>query len=135
MTKTAKTTSWVFQIIAVIIMGQTLFFKFTGHEATLAIFEEINMPHGHIIIGVLELAACILLLMPQSIVYGATLGAGIMTGAILGHITELGWEGERGQLGIMAIVTFIACNVVLFIRRNDIPLIKGILSESHLPKE
>ncbi|MCH6258770.1 DoxX family protein [Puniceicoccaceae bacterium K14] len=135
MTKAAKTTSWVFQIIAVIIMGQTLAFKFSGHPTTLAIFEEINMPYGHIIIGVLELAACILLLMPQSIVYGATLGAGLMTGAIIGHITELGWEGERGQLGLLAIATLVSCNIVLFIRRKDIPLIKGILSESNLPKD
>lgn len=116
-------------------MGQTLYFKFTADPTTLAIFEEINMPHGHIVIGMLELTACILLLMPQSIVYGATLGAGIMTGAILGHVTEIGWEGQRGELGMLAVVTFVSCNIVLFIRRRDIPLIKGIISESQLPKK
>lgn len=92
------------------------------------------MPYGHLIIGSLELIACILLLLPQSVVYGAILGSGLMTGALIGHITKLGWEGERGKLGLLAVLTLFCCLSVLILRRRQIPIIKGIISEGELTK-
>ena len=122
--------SWVAQLIAVVIMGQTLFFKFTGHPETIAIFEEkLNMPGGQYVIGIAELIACILLLIPTSVAYGALLGAGLMTGAIIGHITHIGWEGNHLTLGIMAIITLVSCISVLIIRRKELPFIKSALKE------
>ncbi len=136
MNNSSKAISWIAQIIAAVIMGQTLFYKFTGHPQTLEIFqEELNMPNGHYIIGALELLACILLILPQSVVYGAILGAGLMTGAIIAHITKLGWEGERGALGLYAVLTLTSCLVVLIVRRRQIPIVKGIISEGELTKQ
>ena len=81
-------------------MGQTLYFKFSGHPESVQLFTELGMePEGRIIIGTLELMACVLLLIPSSVTFGAILGSALMTGAIIGHFTVLGWEGERFQLG------------------------------------
>ena len=134
MNKTAYTVSWVAQIIAVLIMGQSLYFKFTAHPESVAIFTDINMePNGRILIGVIELVACLMLLRPASAHYGAILGACTMGGAIVGHFTQIGWHGERGTLGLMAVLVLVACSVVLYIRRRDLPLIKVALDESSAP--
>ncbi len=130
-TRISPILSWIAQIIAVIIMGQTLFFKFSGAPESVDLFTEIGMePEGRILIGILELIACILLLIPSSITYGAMLGSGLMAGAIIGHFTTLGWEGDRLELGILAIVTLAACSLVLFIRRYTIPFLGSALQDS-----
>ncbi|EDY84554.1 hypothetical protein VDG1235_4185 [Verrucomicrobiia bacterium DG1235] len=125
-----KLVSWVAQIIAVLIMGQTLFFKFTAAPESVQLFTELNMePHGRLIIGALELIACILLIIPSSIVYGALLGSSLMAGAIIGHVTELGWQGDRLELGIYAIVVLTCCISTIMIRRRELPLLKVIHSD------
>lgn len=123
--------SWIAQIGAIVIMGQSLFFKFTAHPESVAIFSDIGMePNGRILIGVVELFACLLLLRPASAHYGALLGACTMGGAIVGHFTQIGWHGERGQLGLMAVLVLVLCVVILYIRRMDLPFIKVALEES-----
>jgi len=121
--------SWIAQLLAVAVLGQTLYFKFSGHPETLALFAELDMPSGPVVIGLLELAACLLLLIPASAVYGALLGAGLMTGALIAHATRLGWEGERGLLGGLAALTLAACAAVMFLRRSQLPFLKTALSE------
>lgn len=125
------TVSWIAQIISVVILGQSLFFKFTAHPESVAIFTDIGMePNGRILIGVIELFACLMLLRYSSAHYGALLGACVMGGAVVGHFTQIGWEGDRGQLGLMAVLVFVCCSIVLYIRRMDLPLIKTALQES-----
>lgn len=125
-----KLISWAAQIVAAVIMGQTLYFKFTAHPDSVQLFSELGMePQGRLIIGALELAACILLLIPSSIVYGALLGSCLMAGAIIGHMTELGWEGPRLQLGALAIVVLVCCISTLLIRHRELPLLKAIQTE------
>lgn len=126
--------SWIAQIVAIIIMGQTLYFKFSGASESVQLFTELEMePEGRILIGILELVACILLLIPSSVTFGAMLGSGLMIGAIIGHFTKLGWEGERFQLGMLAVVVLIACSIILFIRRHTIPLLGYALKDRPPP--
>lgn len=125
-----KITSWCAQIVAAAIMGQTLFFKFTAHPDSVQLFTELGMePHGRYLIGALELLACILLLIPSSIIYGALLGSCLMVGAIIGHITELGWEGPRLELGLYAITVLICCAITILIRHRELPLLKAIRTD------
>lgn len=125
-----KIVSWFTQIAAAAIMGQTLYFKFTAHPDSVQLFTELGMePHGRLIIAALELIACILLLIPSSIVYGALLGSCLMAGAIIGHITELGWEGPRLELGILAIVVLSCCITTLLVRHRELPLLKAIQTD------
>lgn len=136
MSKTSTIVSWIAQIIAIVIMGQSLYFKFTAHPESVAIFSDINMePNGRILIGVIELIACLLMLRPASAHYGALLGACTMGGAIVGHFTQIGWHGERGQLGLMAVLVLVCCVVVLYIRRRSLPLLKTALEESETDAE
>jgi len=125
---------WVLRILAAVIMLQTLFFKFTGAEESIYIFSELGMePWGRIGTGVLELLASILILFPKTSFLGATLGAGLMSGAIFFHLTKLGIEvkNDGGQLFIYALVTFISCIVLMIYYRNELlSLIKGVFSKT-----
>ncbi len=134
--RTSTIISWIAQIVAVVIMGQTLYFKFSGASESVQLFTELEMePEGRILIGILELVACILLLIPSSITFGAMLGSGLMMGAIIGHFTKLGWEGDRLQLGMLAVTVLIACSIILFIRRHTIPLLGYALKDRTDPAD
>jgi hypothetical protein len=126
LTKAATITSWVFQIIAAIILGQTLFFKFTGAPESKYIFSTLGIePWGRIGTGVLELITVILLLNPRTPVLGAVLAIGLMGGAIMSHLTRLGIEvqGDHGLLFKLGLIVLVAALVVLFIRRRELPII------------
>lgn len=126
-TKKASIIAWIAQIAAVVILGQSLFFKFTAHPESVAIFTDIGLePFGRYLTGVVELIASVLLLRSVTANYGALLGFGTMVGAIAGHFTQIGWEGARGELGIMAIVVLLCCTVVLYIRRSNLPILKRV---------
>jgi uncharacterized membrane protein YphA (DoxX/SURF4 family) len=119
---------WVLRLLAAVIMLQTLYFKFTAHEKSVALFTELGMePWGRIGTGVLELIASLLILYPRTTGWGAALGLGLMGGAIFFHLTSLGLDfGGDYVLFIYALVTFVCC-LILFIRhRGQVLGILGI---------
>ncbi|MDO5970198.1 DoxX family protein [Flavivirga aquimarina] len=114
------------RIIVAIILLQTLRFKFTGHPDSVYIFSQVGLePYGRIGIGVLELIAGILLLIPKTVWAGTILTLGIIGGAIFMHLTQLGIEvnNDGGVLFITAVVTFVLSTIILYIYKNDIPFI------------
>jgi uncharacterized membrane protein YphA (DoxX/SURF4 family) len=116
----------VLLIAVAIILIQTLRFKFTAHPDSVYIFETVGLePIGRIGIGVLELIAGILLLIPKTIWAGAALTLGLIGGAIMMHLTQLGIEvkGDGGVLFYTAVVTFILSAVILYSQRKEIPII------------
>lgn len=115
------------RIIVAVILIQTLRFKFTAHPDSVYIFETVGLePVGRIGIGLLELIAGILLLIPKTVWTGATLTLGLIGGAIMMHLTQLGIEvkDDGGALFITAVVTFVLSASILFIYRKDIPFLK-----------
>lgn len=129
MKKSHRIISWVLQIVVFALIAQTLPAKFTAAPMTVELFTELGMePHGRIITAVFELIACVLLLIPASSVYGALLAAGLMSGALIGHITKLGFAGDIGQMGFMAAAIFLCTLVILFLRRTQLPLIKRMFA-------
>ncbi|WP_296313891.1 DoxX family membrane protein [Winogradskyella sp. UBA3174] len=115
----------VLRIAVAVILIQTLRFKFTGHEDSVYIFETIGLePFGRIGLGILELMAGILLLIPKTIWIGAGLALGLMSGAIMMHLTQLGIEvrGDDGVLFYTAIATFILSAIIIYSQRKHIPL-------------
>lgn len=117
--------SWAAQIIAAIILAQTLFFKFTGAEESVALFTKLGAePFGRYMAGTMELITVILLLIRRTAWIGAILGICVMGGAIMSHLTVLGIEsnGDGGLLFGLSIVTFICCATVAFIRKSDLLL-------------
>lgn len=114
--------SWVLRIVAALILLQTLYFKFTGHPESVELFTKLGIePWGRIGIGVIELIASILMLIPSTVFIGALLGGGLMTGAIVSHLTVLGIEskGDGGQLFMLAIIVLICSLVNLELHRKQ----------------
>lgn len=119
------------RIVVAIILVQTLRFKFTAHPDSVYIFTKVGLePNGRIFIGVLELIAATLLLIPKTVWAGALLTIGVIGGAIMMHLTKLGIEinNDGGVLFSTAIVTFILSLVILYKYKKDIPLIGKTLS-------
>jgi len=109
---------WGVRIMAAIIMLQTLYFKFSGSEESVYIFTTIGMePWGRIGVGVFELIASILILIPTMVWLGSALTIGLMVGAMGLHITILGIEvlSDGGQLFIYAVVVTL-CSAYAFWR-------------------
>lgn len=121
-----KIVSWICQIVAAVILGQTLFFKFSGAPESIYIFQTLGAePWGRIGSGIVELVAVFLLLSPRASALGALLAAGVMAGALVAHLTRLGIvvQEDGGLLFGMAVTVLCCAVVVLFIRRREIPLI------------
>lgn len=116
----------VLRIIVALILIQTLRFKFTAHPDSIYIFEKVGLePFGRIGIGILELIAGILLLIPKTVWIGASLTLGVIGGAIFMHLTQLGIvvNNDGGILFITAVITVILTTIILYLYKKDIPLL------------
>ncbi|MEZ4796448.1 MAG: DoxX family protein [Flavobacteriaceae bacterium] len=114
------------RIIVAVILIQTLRFKFTAHPDSVYIFKSVGLePLGRIAIGIIELIAGVLLLIPKTVWAGSLLGFGIMSGAIMMHLTKIGIivNNDNGILFATAIVTFILSAILLYNYRKDFPII------------
>lgn len=128
LSKPATIISWICQLVAAIVLFQTLYFKFSGAEESIYIFETVGLePFGRYASGVAELIAGILLLIPRLSWAGAGLAISVMLGAIASHLTVLGIEvmDDGGTLFGLALIVTVASATVLTIRRQA-PL--GLLS-------
>lgn len=117
------------RIIVAIILINTLRFKFTAHPDSVYIFTQVGLePFGRIGIGILELIAGILLLIPKTVWAGATLSIGVLSGAIFFHLTNLGIEinNDNGVLFYTAITTFTLSAIILYLYKQQIPFINKI---------
>ncbi|MFM2214246.1 MAG: hypothetical protein RL427_1509 [Bacteroidota bacterium] len=115
---------WIIKLIAVIILVQTLFFKFTAAEESVYIFTKLGVePFGRIGSGVVELIASALILIPRTTLLGALLAMGTMMGALVSHLFVLGIEvqNDGGTLFTLAIITLICCLILVYNQRNKIP--------------
>jgi uncharacterized membrane protein YphA (DoxX/SURF4 family) len=119
------TIGWICRIAAAAILLQTLFFKFTAAPESVYIFTKVGSePWGRIGSGIAELIAAILLLVPRTVWAGALLAVGMMTGAIVSHLTVLGIEvqGDKGLLFFLALTVFVTSAVALYLHRSQIPI-------------
>ena len=118
--------SWVCRIVAAVILLQTLFFKFSAAPESVYIFTKVGAePWGRIGSGIVELIAVALILTPRFVWAGALLALGVMSGAILSHLTVLGIEvqGDRGLLFALALIVFVTSASALCLHRRQIPVI------------
>lgn len=115
---------WIVKLIAVVILVQTLYFKFTAAEESVYIFSTLGIePFGRIGSGIAELIAAILILIPRTTLIGAIMASGVIMGAIFSHLFVLGIEvkNDGGTLFILAIITLICCMFLIFQNRKAIP--------------
>ncbi len=116
----------ILHIIPALILVQTLYFKYSGTPESVYIFETLGLePHGRIGSGIAELIAAILLLIPKTAWAGAGLSLGIISGAIIAHLSQLGIEvqGDGGYLFLLAVVVFVTSAIVLRMNRKEIPVV------------
>jgi putative oxidoreductase len=117
-----KIISFVLRAAAALILLQTLYFKFTGHPESVELFTKLGVePWGRIGTGVIELIASVLLLIPSKIFIGALLTLGLMSGAILSHLTIIGIEskGDGGELFMLAIIVWICSAVIIVLNKHQ----------------
>lgn len=120
--KTVTIISWILRIIAAAILLQTLYFKFTAHPESVALFTKLGVePWGRIATGVLELITGILLLIPATAFLGGFLAMGLMVGAIASHLLVIGIEsqGDGGQLFILAIIVLKLSIIIQVLHRKQ----------------
>lgn len=113
---------WIVRLLAALIMLQSLYFKFSGHEESIQLFTTLGMePWGRIGTGMIELIASILILYPRTTGSGAALGLGMMSGAIFFHLTTLGLKyGGDYLLFIYALIASVCCLILLIIYRDQL---------------
>jgi putative oxidoreductase len=116
---------WLLRLLVAGILLQTLFFKFSGAPESVWIFQTLGVePWGRLASGVAELVAAALILWPRTTGLGAVLAFGVISGAILAHLTILGIEveGDGGLLFFLALVVFAGSAVLAWLHRREIPV-------------
>ena len=127
-----KTIFWSIRLIPAIIMLQTLFFKFTAAPESVYIFSQLGLePYGRIGVGVLELLAAALILVPKTSIYGAGLSLGLMGGAIFSHLTKLGIviQNDGGTLFILALLVAVFSIIILWVEKAQIFMILNLFKK------
>ena len=112
---------WGARLLAALILLQTLFFKFTASPESVYIFTKVGMePWGRILVGILELFAGVMLVIPRTAWLGAGLALGLMVGAIGMHLTLLGIEvqGDGGYLFFLALIVTV-CSAYTLAKNVD----------------
>jgi hypothetical protein len=120
-----RAIDWVVRLIAAGVLLQTLYFKFTGAPESVYIFTMLGMePWGRIGSGVAELAASGLLLGTATAGLGGLLGAALMAGAIVSHLTKLGVEvrGDGGLLFALACLVLVCSLATVALHRTELRL-------------
>lgn len=119
-----KKLDTIFSFVAAVILLQTLFFKFTGAAESVWIFKTLGVePWGRYFSGVIELITTILLLRSSTRIWGALLGLGTMSGALLSHILFLGIvvQNDGGLLFALCLIALLSCAYITYLRRHEIP--------------
>lgn len=118
-----KIISWITAIISSVIMLQTLYFKFTAAPESVYIFTQLGLePFGRIGVGVAELIASVLLIIPKSRFLGALISVGLMIGAVIGHLTKLGVEvvNDSGYLFALCLIVLTSSFICLYLERKQL---------------
>jgi len=113
-----------------IIIGQTLFFKFSGAAESMHIFTQLGVePWGRISLGILELIAIVLLWVSSTSHYGTLAALGLMLGAIASHVFLLGIVvlNDGGKLFILAVISFLAALLLAYYQREEFKLLAAKL--------
>ena len=124
MPSSKKALDWALRLVPAAILGQTLFFKFSGAPESVYIFTKLGIePLGRYASGTAEALACLLLLLPAAPTLGAALGLAVMLGAIASHLGPLGIQvmGDHGLLFGLACVTAVCCEALLWLRKGELP--------------
>jgi len=117
------------QGIAAVLLLMAATMKFMGDPGSVAVFTRLDMdPGGRYLIAVIELTAAILLLSPLAAL-GSVVATGVMCGAIIAHVTQLGLvtNDDGGRLVGLLVIVLVCVSYVLVSRRKEIPFVGSTL--------
>jgi hypothetical protein len=126
LSKPASILSWILRITITVILTQTLCFKFKAAPESICIFDKVGLgTTGRIGSGIAELIAATLLLIPSTVCLGAILALGVISGAIMSHLSVLGIVVmiDHGELFALAVTVELCSLILLFLHRREIPVI------------
>ena len=104
-------------VIVVIIIGQTLPFKYSGHPDSVWIFQQMGWePWGRYMIALIETTAVILLLTRWYIL-GSIISLSLISAANFMHFTRLGFDvnGDGGFLFKMSILVILSSLMIIIV--------------------
>ncbi|MEN1727224.1 MAG: hypothetical protein AAGJ52_02180 [Pseudomonadota bacterium] len=138
-----KILPWILILFIAFVFLQSLFFKFSGSEETVIIFNTIGdwmagigvlswaaepfKTYGGLGVGLVELFAVFLLFIPKTRAWGALIALVVMSGAIFFHLgTPLGVDRvidgdgntDGGVLFFMACGVWVCAAITLFLNRH-----------------
>jgi hypothetical protein len=113
---------WTAQLLVAGILGMMAFTKFFVYtpDGSMVLAEAMGVGRGVItLIGLVELSAAALILIPRRHTLGALLAAATMGGALFTHATKIGWSGNAAaEMWPMALVVLAAASFVIAGRRT-----------------
>ena len=116
----ATVALWIAQLAVAGILGMGAFTKFFMYtpDGSMALADAMGVGRGVILsIGLVELAAATLILIPRRHMLGALLAAATMGGALFTHATKIGWSGNAvAEMWPLALIAFAAASSVVVIR-------------------
>lgn len=125
----------VLRLVAASILLQTLYFKLNGQPESVQLFSKLGVElWGRIGTGIIELITSVLLLVSSTMIYGAILVVGVMSGAVLSHLFILGISSDEdgGELFILVLVVLGSClGILWFIRNESITLVNKWFGSAH----
>lgn len=121
--------SWILQILVAALFLMAALPKLTGDPMAAAMIDKLGVGGwAGPVIGIAELSAAALLVIPKTVAYGAVLGFLILLGAIFSHLTVLGislGEEDGGSMFMMALVGLVLSAVIVYLRRATLaPLLQ-----------
>ncbi len=118
---------WIGQLAVAGVLGMMAFMKFFNYtpEGSMALADAMGVGRGIItLIGLVETAVLLLILLPRSRAVGALLGVLTMIGALITHATQIGWSGNAAaEMWPLAIVVLALASFVLIGRRRELPIV------------
>ena len=140
-----KAIPWILVVYIAFVFVQSLFFKFSGSQETVIIFNTIGewmggigllswlaepfKTYGGVAVGIAEVVATILLFIPKTRIWGAIVALVTISGAIFFHlftplgvvrrIDEMG-NNDGGVLFIMACGVWIASAITIYLNKEQL---------------
>ena len=125
---------WFFKLVLAGLYLMMAIPKFGANEITIHIFTTLGVePWGRYLTGAIELSVFVLILIPATAIYGVILSLGVLSGAILSHLTilgivvqnEAGTVNDGGEIFTTALIMLGLTLVNLYLNRRSIPFIGG----------
>ena len=109
--------TWCLQLGVAYILINAGISKLQSSPQDVALFTLLQMePQGRLMIGFLECLAAAGLLLPMSAALSAFLATGILTGALIAHISKIGMEGIEFWA-----IAFVGSVLIAWLRRQQLP--------------